>query len=73
MTAQQFCNHHGFEIDIIEGYSGRNRINIIDTNCRLFATGTRNGTMPIPGAILPEWIDKAYRELMDLILEKLYD
>jgi hypothetical protein len=73
MRPRDFCQYHGFELEPELQSNGRYIINITDKGKRLFKTGIRQGTQHIHQNILESWLVKCHDELMDLILEKLYN
>lgn len=73
MNPPAFCQYHGFELEPELQSNGRYVINIKDRDKSLFKTGIRNGTQHVHQNILEDWISKCYAELMDLILDKLYN
>jgi hypothetical protein len=73
MKPMDFCQYHGFELHPELQTNGRYIINITDKGKRLFKTGIRLGTQYIHQNTLEDWISKCYDELMDLILDKLYN
>lgn len=73
MKPEEFCKYHGFDLVPELQSSGKFLINITDRDKRLFPTGVRKGIMPINQTRLEFWTEKVQSELMDLILDKLYN
>lgn len=72
MKSKDFCSHHGFNLEPVEQDNGRMLVNVIDQKRLLFPTGKKEGRTPIHPAGLDSWLQKCYDELMDVILEKIY-
>lgn len=73
MSEGEFCERHGFVITPELQSNGRYLLLVNDRDKRLFPEGLQKGSIYIHGNSLNDWIKKVHRELMDTILDKLYN